>query len=239
MLSIFGSTVSSALAPVASASAPASSPQKTSADAKTVDPKVDFVRSAALMKGQLQRSKNKQVVVKLVGKYTFNTATSTVYNTPIALTPIGIQDWSAFSSLYDICRVKGLVIHQNLTPGAASQNGTTWIIAFDPVNAGAYASVADAMTAAHNSGPVVFDPNLNCPSPVTRNGFIRWGLKFPEQKQRITDDTTAASIGGGWFATESTALKTGYLKPYVEATSATTSIVTLWVEYTCAFAMRT
>jgi len=192
------------------------------------------------MKGQLQRSKaGKQITVKLVGKKTFSTATSTVYNTPIALSPIGVQDWTGFASLYDIARVKGLVFHMNLSPGAPVQFGTTWAVAFDPVNAGAYASVADVMTAAHNSGPLVFDPSLSSPTPVTRNGFYRWGCKFPEQKLRITDDTTAASIGGGWFAAESTSLVTGYLKPYVEAVSTTTSVVTIWVEYICQFAMRT
>jgi len=232
MLSIFGSTASSPLAPV-------DVPQKVSDDAKAVKPKVDLVRAAGLMKGQLQRSKGKQITVKLVQKQTFSTASATAYNTVLALSPIGVQDWTSFASLYDIARVKSLVIHQKLTSGAANQGGQTWAIAFDPANAGAYAGVADVLTAAHNSGPIPFEDNLSTPSAVTRNGFLKWGLKFPEQKMRITDDATSSSIGGGWFATESTSLVTGYLKPYVEAVTGTTSIVVLWIEYWCVFAMRT
>jgi len=182
-----------------------------------------------------------KVHTKLVAKYSLVSSPNTALTQVQALSPISVSDWSGYAGLYDLCRVHAVTVHVMATFSLAVNGTVTGGLAFDPSNLGAYASVADVMTAAHRIAPMAFSgPSLTvAPLPYNGDGF--WKMHAKLVPARLTADSSAAAlVGGGWFATADTTALVGWLKPYVDAGGASnTSALICFVTYDCEFASRT
>lgn len=236
---------SEALPAPVSSKTPVAASGSAQPDVKVAVSAEDLTRVKELMhqaKGRVKgsRSKGKTVNVDVVAKYVMNGSPNTVYNTVQALGPVGIPDYTSFAVLYDIARVRGLTIRCSLSANLAPVSPFGWGLAFDPSNIGAYSSISDVMTAQHYF-VAASGPSWTTPESVTKDGFRTIHLKFPEQKYGISAvGTSTTSIGGGWFATSTTGVTTGWVKPYIEAMGSSVSALGLfYVTYHMQFSERT
>jgi hypothetical protein len=229
---------------------------KTGGDEKSGDPLsksgeaqgVDSVTSSKILmspsfKAALSAGKRQGNViqVRLVGSYTITSAAATALTQVQALSPIAISDWSSFAAVYDLARVKGVLVHYRMTASAAVTGAADFGVAFDPSNLGAYSSVSDVMTAKHHHGPGVVGATttFGC-LPTGRTGFFKIGPIRLEQQRVTNDGTAAAAIGGGWFGTSDTTAVVGWLKPFCASLGgALTSTIVYYVVYDVEFKSRT
>jgi len=196
-------------------------------------------RVSGLMRGK--GVKGNKVVTNIVLTGQVASAANTALTTVTSLVANNAQDWSSFSSVFDMARVLKIKFHIRLAAGGTLNGTASWGVAFDPSNGGAYGSTADVLTAAMKLAPVVI-LNTTATAPdfsMTKNGFLNFGRKL--EHQRITNDGGAtALVGGGWFGTSDTTSVLGYLKPYCPSLGAgVTANLEYYAELLTEFKWRT
>jgi len=179
------------------------------------------------------------VMTRLVAKYSTVSAAGAAITSVQALSPLGVQDFSSYAALYDLVRVKKVEVMVRLESGVL--NGSLdYAVAFDPSNLGAYASVADVLTARHHVGPLIAYGTVSVgTASVNKTGFQRFTARL--EQERVTNDGTAANaVGGGWIGTSDTTAVVGWLKPYVSAAGgAIVQTLFYYVVYDVEFKSRT
>jgi len=185
-----------------------------------------------------------RVTVKLFGQYTsafISGANASLFSSQ-AISPINVADWSSYAALYDIARVKRVVVYvQPNASGPATVSGY-WSLAWDPSNSAAYSSFTDTLTAQHHIGPVGYSSTTaNGTATFTKTGFHEMKIGLPTPKEQIANNNLAAGIvGGGWIATSDTNYICGYLKSFQSALGAgVVSGLNVLVEYLVEFRART
>jgi hypothetical protein len=192
-----------------------------------------------LSKSRTMAKPGSSVVVKLVGQYVLTSAANSALTQVQALSPISVSDYSSFAAVYDLCRVKGVVVNFRVASSGAINGSCDYAVAFDPSNLGVYAGVSDVMTAQHCRGPFVTGTNLGV-APVNPSGFHSLECILPVQTRITNDGAAAAAVGGGWFGTSDTTAVTGWLKPFIASFGAgVTSTIVYYVTYMCEFKART
>jgi len=223
------------------------------------DDKKASSRVVMLMKQQLSQRPShgtkggrSRVTTKLVGFYTMNGNGGSATFGVQALTPIGVQDWAGFAALYDLARVASIRVtvqpYFSATGSSGYNGGQFWLLAFDPANPGAYSNFTDLMTAKSYLGPIGIDgqggtasvPGAQAIHTCDKTGMLRFTVKLPAPKMQIAQGSGTTVVGGGWFATGSSAYTVGYLKDYI-GNVGSTSVLSLgiFVEYFCEFTNRT
>jgi len=188
----------------------------------------------------------KPVKAWLVGMYTLTSAANTNYFPSQALSPISVQDWSAYASIYDLCRVMQveiIICPFASGPPTLSNFVPYWVAVWDPVNSGAYASAADCLTGAHHIGPFNFNGDTVATSgtqSVNPSGWHRLTVRLPVPKAPVVNNNVSAGVVGGWFGTSDTTLVIGYLKGFMALEGAgLTASWNVFVRYLCEFKERT
>jgi hypothetical protein len=183
---------------------------------------------------------NKPILVKLVRNDVTVGAAATPVSTVITLNPATATDYSGFAALYDEARVTHIDLKFRIGGGTAINGSADAAVAWDPANAGAYASVDDVLTSQHKLGPLAITSQTFATSSlaVTQSGYHQLHIK--PHPQKVTVDTVAAVVGGSWFGTSSAAPVVGYLKPYCQSFgAANAATLVYWITYTVEFRNRT
>jgi len=182
---------------------------------------------------------------KIVDHQTLTSGANNANNAVLSLTPIATgNDWSDFSGIFDLCRVKRVVHHVNLNvSGSALSGSVSWGVAHDPANSGTYSTLKQLLEAKAHIGPIALFNNVaTSPDFVSsKTGYFKFSA--PLEQQRITQDATggtAALVGGGWFGCLDATAIVAFLKPYCPALgSGVVSNIDIYTEYHCEFKWRT
>jgi hypothetical protein len=198
-------------------------------------------------KSHLSRMSKGSVKVTLAAGYSIaGTSGGATYQSQ-ALSPIGVQDWSSYASLYDMCRTIRVRMRMwpivSATPTVTGSALSFWAAAWDPSNLSAYSSTADMLTAQHFVGPVLYDGTTgnNLSVAFTHDGTYHLNVRLPAPKEQIANNNTAAPVcGGGWIATSDTNYICGWLKTFQgQLGSGITPSLVLYVWYDVEFKSRT
>jgi hypothetical protein len=118
---------------------------------------------------------------------------------------------------------------------STSSNGVDLAVAYDPANAGAYASVQAVLPARWHKQTSV-GGNFTQPSPHTPDG--RWHFHVTLPKGPFTD-AGGSSATGDWADTaNASTIDYGFIKGYVNAASAGTTSLTGYIGMLTSFRMR-
>jgi hypothetical protein len=184
----------------------------------------------------------KPITVKLVARYDLIGSAASVLNQVQPVSPIAVADFNSFAALYDLQRTKSLRVHFCVLSSAAIAGFSTYGLAWDPSNLGAYNSLPDLLTAQVKRGPYLIgggtatrEPSLSC----SETGFHSMNVSLPMNK--ITGDTATSNlVGGAWVATSNTTALVGWIKPYIESFGPSVSAtLTMFIEYHVEFKSRT
>jgi len=193
---------------------------KSSAKEKWADmpETVDMLKEQLTMLRNTARAAIGRKVVKTTLWEVRNAVTSganTFNQGAVALSPVGLQDWTAFASLYDECRVTAMTMHTRADP---SVTGTAlpviWGACLDPADASVISNVPDILSAQYSTGPLLLGGGSVAPANPymnMHNGLARAHMPLPAG--RLTDTVTTGVVGGGWFGTDSAStIITGFAK---------------------------
>jgi len=225
----------------------AASAVASSQDVKSLTPSVTSLGSSTGMSKMSSRAKThngrlQKVTVKLcdLGQTVSGSGT---WFTSTALSPVGIQDYSAFASVYDIFRVKQIEVKAflNVSTSVTTTNAQ-WAYAWDPANPSAYANLSDIFTAENCVGPNVIDSAAATNTPMTAHGTYNLKIRLPTPKEVISNYQSASAqvvAGGGWQACSSSTNPVGYIKAGAITGSGVTGTIYYCLIYTVEFASRT
>lgn len=189
----------------------------------------------------------KPVNVRLVANYELAGSANTALDTVQALSPIAVQDFSSFASLYDLQRTKAMTIYWRTASSSQINGAVAGGFAFDPSNVGTYASLPDVLTAQQHVGPILMSgtsidvSSLGTTSSSTHPGYHRFDVHLSTGKNKITNDSTASNaVGGGYVGTSDTTAIVGWIKPYIQPMGASvSSSLSMYVVYDVEFSSRT
>jgi hypothetical protein len=161
----------------------------------------------------------------------------TALTTVSALQPSAAAGYNSFSALYDSVRVLGLQFHTRALSGSIADIDS-FAVAFDPGQSGVLPAVIDALEHRYHVGP--------CGVPASASGAATQGLAnssgyhtfSAKTVKEFQSSATNDLIGGNWYPSTTTSAIIGYLKPYVENSSAGTTYLTTFVCYDCEFKFR-
>jgi hypothetical protein len=184
----------------------------------------------------------KPIKVKLVARYTLSSNAATPLSQVLALSPIGVTDFSSYAAVYDLVRTIKIRVHFCVLASGAVSGFSQYAVAWDPSNIGSYSSVSDVLTAQVHQGPFLIGGGTATREPslsMTPSGFRIIEAKLPVNK--ITNDSTASNIiGGAWMGTSNTTAVVGWIKPYIDSFGAgITSTMDMYVQYYVEFKSRT
>lgn len=163
------------------------------------------------------------------------TAFSAVTNANMATAP----DWTLFAALFD--EVKCHSVACRLWARVAS-NDAAAIIVWDADDNTALGSVASGCSYAKRAGPeLVWSPTSTSalvgyryPSMVVHSGKLS-GEGFPDES---SGTPVAYPVRGAWVATTASTAIVGFFKPYLEAVSAQTWSVRIYLQYDVSYRLR-
>jgi len=146
-----------------------------------------------------------------------NTALTGVIN----IDPSGSSEWASFQALFDEVKVRGGVMHFHCATAGGSPSDIDCAIAYDPLNGGAYGSVAAVLVADQHllfRGTVpALTTIIESPQPYNKTGFWSFKFKCPNGASKIAS-ATAADVEvctGEWADTNNSATpKYGFIKSY-------------------------
>jgi hypothetical protein len=188
----------------------------------------------AMGRGKGAKGVNKPIKVWLWAVYT-NTSSATTAQAPVwQLLISNSAEASLLVDLYDEFKVTRAKIKYNVSL-STSANGLPIVCAYDPSNAGAYASIQAALPAryhklTHLSG------NFTQPAPHTKDGF--WDFEFVMPKGPFAEPGGSTATGN-WSDTSNYSTQDyGHVKWYINAATAGTTTVTGYVGLLTEFRMR-
>lgn len=182
----------------------------------------------------------KGVSATLTARLTQRSGASAAFNTVTSLTPSSCGEFSTFATLFDEMIVDKVVFKFVVAAtGAVFADNVFGALAFDPLNNGAYTSVAGACEAQRH----VLFPFFN--TIGTGLGALNGEAKMHTFSMPIPkagsgrSAAAAANFSGQWSATTDTSDVYGYMKPYFEAGPAS-GVTTCngFLFYHCRFRMR-
>lgn len=194
-------------------------------------------------KGKMFKGSNKPVKVVLSASFAITGAAGAAAFGSQALSPIGVQDWTSYAALYDLCRTIAVkFVIQPLVSSSPVTANAVWAVAWDPVNSGSYSTIPDMLTAQKFYGPVGFPGPQNITTIVHPTSFHKFNVgKLPTPKEQIANNNLAGAVaGGGWIATSDTNYIIGYLKSYMGNIGAgLTPTLSVYTWYEVEFKSRT
>lgn len=158
---------------------------------------------------------------------------TTALVTASALQPSSGAGWSSIAALYDEFRCMGIDFYTKVVTGT-SATVDAGVLAFDPLTSGNLGSVVEGLEHKHKVGPLSINDTTYQPS-VTASGFHHWRAKLaPAFVSGASNDI----IGGSWYSTGTSSAIVGYLKPYIENSSAGTVYQVTYLSYDMEFRYR-
>ncbi len=202
---------------------------KTQTDAKAVvKPSISVgLNTGAKIRAGLG---TKPLVAKLILAGTFTSGSTAAQAPTLGYDITASSEYSAFSTLYDEYMVLRADNYLNVYCGTGKG---TWVFGFDATDSTALTSTAGGLELFTNSGPIMFGQTIY-PTPMTPSGFVKKTFVLPKGPQ---NNASGSTIIGTWSSTQQARLY-GWLKAYVDAPAAGTTIVTYFVELYVAFRCR-
>lgn len=169
-----------------------------------------------------------------------NTSSSTSAQAPVNTLNLGtsgsVVEMSSFTTLFDMARCTDIKIQCYVLVPGSNTSPIEVGVCFDPANAGAYGS-ANATQLATQHRYWVIPSSTDAVSAQTRTGLQELHIKIPKSPQTISAPGTSL-VGGGWFAPTDSNAFVGFIKSYIDASTASTTIQTLNVFYRVEFMSR-
>lgn len=173
-------------------------------------------------------------------------AAATAMAPVVAIIPGSSGEWSALTAEFDEFIMDAVTVHFRIYSNTATQtSGWACAAAYDPINAGAYTSVAQVLEATQKIGPFGAPSAATsalCASPASaesRTGFYVKRFVCPKGPQ-IHDPNVLAAVGTGqWTTTGVATTAYGYFKTYFEAASAGVTQFNGYLIMHCRFRCRT
>jgi hypothetical protein len=169
-----------------------------------------------------------------------NTSASTTAQAPVNTLNLGnsasIVEMSSFATLFDLARCTDLKIQASVQVPGSNTAPIEVGIAFDPANAGAYGS-ANATQLATQHRYWVIPGSSDAVIAQTKSGLQTLKVRIPATPNTISAPGTSL-VGGGWFAPTDANAFVGFIKAYVNASTASTTILTINVFYRVEFMSR-
>jgi len=158
--------------------------------------------------------------------------------------PGSSDEFASLANLFDeYTVVGGEVFYRIFAQNTSNTSGAAAAFAYDPINAGAYSSVQQVLPAQQCTGPVSIEYGITgssiVPSPVSPTGWYRKRFVCPKGPQIVNPNSTSNYVSGQWVSTGSTAAIFGTFKGYVDALSAGTTTVQVYILADCRFRCRT
>ncbi len=124
-------------------------------------------------------------------------------------------EFADFADIFDEYKVLAATVHYHLAfSGTAPSANVDFAVAYDPANAGLYASIAAVLPAQYhqllNVAYAQVTSGCGAPQCVTKNGM--WTHKFPLPTGVITNSSGVGT--GAWTDTSFSAIDYGYWKGY-------------------------
>jgi hypothetical protein len=175
-----------------------------------------------------------------VTQQVINTSASTAAQAPVNTLNLGtsasIVEMASFATLFDLARCTDLKIQASVQVPGSNTAPIEVGVCFDPANAGAYGS-ANATQLATQHRYWVIPGSSDAVMAQTKNGLQTIKVKIPATPNTISAPGTSL-VGGGWFAPTDSNAFVGFVKSYVDASTASTTILTINIFYRVEFMSR-
>jgi hypothetical protein len=169
-----------------------------------------------------------------------NTSASTTAQAPVNTLNLGtsasIVELSSFTVLFDVARCIDLKVQVSVQVPGSNTSPIECGVSFDPANAGAYGS-ANATQLATQHKYWVIPGSSDAVLSQTKNGLQTLRIKIPNSPNTTSAPGTSL-VGGGWFALTDSNAFVGFIKSYINASTASTTIQTLNIFYKVEFKSR-
>jgi len=195
-------------------------------------------------RGKGGKSQMQEIKIDLFYEWNVTTTVATNYTTVQAVSPSLSGEFASCAALYDemICTGGQLDWHYGTNTPHTAPVAATWVIAYDPLESAALASVTNGYQhrchqaigmAVNNVYTTVF---LHQPTP-SRDG--KHHFKFNIQKDTARNQAGAVIFSGQWSDTAGPSVDYGYIKPFFTSLGATgVMTVNLVLRMHCKFRSR-
>jgi hypothetical protein len=217
----------------------------TKTDFKSLQDSVDLANAEIAVLRGVFRSSNKLDVqhIVLVDAFTNTSPPATAQAPVMSVIPGGsATEFASLATLFDEMICDSVEVLWDLNCVNTNTVEVHGAIAYDPINVGAYGSVAGVLEASQFDGPthISLCTRTMSPVPMTRTGMFHKVFHMPKGPE-VKDPGVPNVIGTGqWTSTSVTSTVYGYVKGYVEPASAGLSTVLIaFMRMHCRFRSRT
>lgn len=224
-------------------------------DAKLNSPlKIMMNKHQNMLKGMAGRKKGKMTKFSMkswrkgnipkfsawVTQQVVNTSASTTAQAPVNTLNLGtsgsVVELASFTVLFDIARCTDIKVQASVQVPGSNTAPIECGVCYDPANAGAYGS-ANATQLATQHRYWVIPGSSDAVLAQTKSGVQTLKIRVPATPNTISAPGTSL-VGGGWFALTDSNAFVGFVKSYINASTASTTVQTLNIWYRMEFQSR-
>jgi len=169
-----------------------------------------------------------------------STSASTTAQAPVFTMNLGtsgsVVEMASFATLFDIARCTDIKVQASVQIPGSNTAPIECGVCYDPANAGAYGS-ANATQLATQHRYWVIPGSSDAVIAQTRSGLQTLKIRVPATPNTISAPGTSL-VGGGWFALTDSNAFVGFVKSYINASTASTTVQTLNIFYRMEFQSR-
>jgi len=167
----------------------------------------------------------------VLNKQTQTSATNTAKAVTYTLQPALSNEFSTLAALFSDIRVLGFDLHLNVSQsGSSSAIPVASIFTYETEVESALSSVANGLENRQHQLVLVPTGNLTSPLAETKNGFVKWSVRIPQQSAMSTSGgtTVLSNFVGQWASLLDTSDTFGCVQYYCEAAGALGVTTAIW-----------